>query len=113
MKQSSGPERKETGQSTFGERLLFVIWLGGRVLGVENNKQFAEAIDKGAAQLSKWVREEPRPSWENIKTIAGAVGVEAAWLDDPARAAGSEPPDFAEWLAARREREKRLRRKAR
>lgn len=112
MTQSSGRSGKPPA-STLGERLLFAVWLGGKILGAENSKQFADAIGKGAPQLSKWVKEEPRPSWENVKLIADAVGIDAGWLDDPTRAGTVEPPDFAQWFAARKDREKANRKVAR
>ncbi len=93
-------------RSSFGDRLLFVIWLAGKVLGVDNGKQFAAAIGKGPSQLSRWLNEDPRPNWETIKAIADSVKISAVWLDDPSRADATEPPDFAEWLRARRQRAK-------
>jgi transcriptional regulator with XRE-family HTH domain len=91
--------------SELGERLLFTVWLAGKILGAQNAKQFAEVIGKGAAQLSKWVQGKPRPSWESIKLVADSVGIDPVWLDDPTRAGAAEPADFAQWLAAKRGRE--------
>jgi len=102
VKKDSVHHPQQNGQATFGERLLFVIWLSGKVLGVENAQQFAKAVGKGASQLSRWVREDPRPNWDSIKRVADAVGVDALWLDEPGRKGAVEPPDFPEWLAARR-----------
>jgi transcriptional regulator with XRE-family HTH domain len=104
MTQSSSRGRQAQ-SSTLRERLLFVVWLGGKILGAENSKQFAEVIGKGAPQLSKWINEDPRPSWENIKLIADAVRIDPVWLDAPTRENAVEPTDFAQWIGARRERE--------
>lgn len=101
---SSQPERAEL--SELGERLLFAVWLAGKILGAQNAKQFAEVIDKGAAQLSKWIQGTQRPSWESIKLVADAVQIDPVWLDDPTRPGAVEPPDFDQWFAARRAREK-------
>lgn len=92
--------------STMGDRLLFTIWLAGKVLGVDSAKDFADAIGKGATQVSNWVKGQKRPEWDTIKRIADAVGINAVWLDDPTRSEAVEPPDFAEWIRPRREREK-------
>lgn len=102
MKKVSGVKGKHDQPPTFRERMLFAIWLAGKVLGVENSKQFAKAIGKGASQLSKWVNSNPRPALESIKLIATAVGISAAWLDDPKQPDAREPADFPVWLAARR-----------
>lgn len=107
------PDGKQSDPATLSERLLFAIWLAGKTLGVQNAKQFAEAIGKGAPLLSKWVSGEKRPSWGSLKTVADAVGIDAGWLDDPTRNGAVEPADFAQWLGARRAREKRTRRKGR
>lgn len=104
MTQSSGRPKKGD-ESTLSERLLFAVWLSGKILGTENSKQFAAQIQKGASQLSKWVNESPRPSWENIKLIADAVRISAVWLDDPSRSGAQEPDEFPEWLASRRRRQ--------
>lgn len=107
MQHSSGTRRPSSPPPpSFGDRLTFAIWLAGKVLGVDNAKQFSLAIDKDAAQLSKWVREDPRPGWTNIKAVADAVGIDPLWLDDPSRDGVKEPPDFAQWWAARVERQK-------
>lgn len=117
MRKISGLEEKQDGRpvvkSTFRDRLFFVIWYAGRELGTENMKQFGEAIGKKGTQLSKWAKEEPRPSWESIKAIADVVHLSAAWLDDPDRLEAQEPPEFAGWLAARRQREQREQREKR
>lgn len=105
MKKVSGAQEHNANPSTFRERLLFVIWLSGKVLGVENATQFAQAIGKGASQLSKWVNENPRPEWGSIRSIAEVVGISAAWLDDPMQRDAVEPAEFPEWLAARHSRE--------
>ena len=69
-------------------------------------------LGKGTGQLSSWANENPKPSFENIRLIAETVGVSAAWLDDPTsrEAEGKEPELFAQWLAARRSREKERKR---
>lgn len=90
--------------STFGERLAFAIWLAGKVLGVENAKDFAGVLGKGQPQLSRWLREDPRPAWPTIKQIAEAVDISALWLDDPTARGAIEPEDFGQWLENRRAR---------
>jgi hypothetical protein len=105
VKKESGDQEKQKIPSTFRERMLFVIWLAGKVLGTDNSQQFARALRKGASQLSKWVNENPRPEWESIKKIADTVRVDPMWLDDPIRPGAHVPPDFEEWLTARRERQ--------
>jgi transcriptional regulator with XRE-family HTH domain len=112
VKKVSGSERQQKSPSQFGERLLFVIWLAGKILGVENAKQFAEAIGKGQSQLSRWVKEDPRPEWTTIKRIADSVSVDPLWLDEPSRPGAVEPADFAQWLDARRTRTSPKSRKA-
>jgi transcriptional regulator with XRE-family HTH domain len=111
-KHSSVPTKSSPGGSLFGERLRFVIWLAALRLGVESGKELAAAIGKRQGQLSSWIKEDPRPSFENIRLIAETVGISAAWLDNPeaAEAAGKEPELFAEWLAKRRARAKQRRR---
>lgn len=106
---SGRKERDDEQLSAFGERLLFAIWLAGKVLGVENAKDFAEAIGKDASQLSRWMKESPRPSWGTIKKIADSLGINAQWLDEPTREGASVPDDFPVWLAARRRREAEMR----
>lgn len=106
MKKSSSVIGQENSRpATFADRLLFVIWLAGKELGVENVGQFADAIDKNPTQLSRWIKEDPRPSWDSIKRIADAVSVDAVWLDTPERPGTTEPPDFAKWFAAKLRRE--------
>lgn len=95
-----------------GERLLFVIWLSGKVLGADDSKSFAAAIGKGPTQLSRWVSEKSRPEWDTVKKIAQAVGISAMWLDDPSHPDAIEPPDFATWIIPRRAKQKAARRKA-
>lgn len=112
VKKTSGQETQQNRPSAFGERLLFVIWLAGKVLGVENSKQFAAAVGKGPSQLSRWVREDPRPGWETIKSLADAVSIDPLWLDEPTRQGAREPADFPQWLQARRQREHPQRRRA-
>jgi transcriptional regulator with XRE-family HTH domain len=104
VKKLSDVDEKEKAPSTFGERLLFAIWLSAKTLGTDNSKQFARAIGKGAPQLSKWVNEKPRPEWPSIKKIADAVGIDPLWLDEPTREGAKEPDDFPAWLRARRKR---------
>lgn len=94
MKRSSSRDEKSSSDD-LGERLLFAVWLGGKILGTTNSKQFAEVIGKGAAQLSKWIQGKPRPSWESIKLVADAVQIDAVWLDEPQRPGAIEPPDYA------------------
>lgn len=105
VSKSSKSSSKRISPPSLRDRLLFVIWLAGRELGVENAKQFAEAIDKDPTQLSQWVREEKRPSWASIKKVADAVGVSPLWLDEPTREGAVEPEDFQRWLISRRKRE--------
>lgn len=107
MKQSSSGASKQNAPASLGERLLFAVWLAGKKLGVESSKQFAEEIEKGAPQLSRWVTGEQTPSWASIKIVADAVGIDPVWLDDPAREGAKEPADFAEWIVARRTRERK------
>lgn len=107
MKQSSSLASKQNAPASLGERLLFSIWLAGKKLGTENSKQFAAEIEKGAPQLSRWVTGEQIPSWASIKIVADAVGIDPVWLDDPTRDGAKEPPDFGEWIAARRARERK------
>ena len=96
------PVTQENEPPSFGERLTFAIWLAGKVLGVENSEQFARAAQKGPSQLSKWIREDPRPNWESINALAKAVQIDPVWLDDPTRPNAIEPLDFPQWIAARR-----------
>jgi transcriptional regulator with XRE-family HTH domain len=110
--QNTGHGRQSERPATFGERLLFAIWLGGKVLGTDNTKEFAEAIGKNGSQVSKWIAEDPRPGWDSIKAVATAVGIDPAWLDDPQAQRAEVPADFPQWIAARRERERQSRRKA-
>ena len=109
--QSSSSDGKQLAPSTLSERLLFAVWLAGKTLGAQNGKQFAEEIGKGAPLLSRWITGEKRPNWDSLKTVADAVGISAIWLDDPTRPEAVEPPDFGQWLIARRARERRLREK--
>jgi transcriptional regulator with XRE-family HTH domain len=102
--QSSIQVSQKESPSSFGERLGFVIWLAGKVLGVDSGKQFAQAIGKRSSQLSRWLKEDPRPEWATIKRMADAVGVSPMWLDEPTANGAVEPDDFPEWLVARRRR---------
>jgi transcriptional regulator with XRE-family HTH domain len=107
------PLTQENEPPSFGERLTFAIWLAGKVLGVENSEQFARAAKKGPSQLSKWAREDPRPNWDSIKALAEAVQIDPVWLDDSTRPNAIEPPDFPQWIAARRQRAQQTRPKRR
>lgn len=111
-KSSAGAAKRSDPASQFGERLRFVIWFAALKLGVESGKDLAAVIGKNPGQLSGWANEDPRPAWENIRLIADTVGVSAAWLDNPdaTDAQGKEPELFAEWLAHRRARERRVKR---
>lgn len=111
-KSSSASAQSREPASEFGERLRFVIWFAGLQLGVESGKDLAAVLGKGSGQLSSWVNESPRPSFENIRLIAETVGVSPAWLDNPTSrdAEGKEPELFAAWLAKRRAREKQRKR---
>lgn len=109
VSEKSSSDNQDDSPSTIGERLLFCTWLSAKVLGTESQREFARAIGKGGTQLSKWIAEDPRPSWDSIKAIADALGINAAWLDEPGRG-GDVPRDFPEWLAARRRRQAELRR---
>ena len=111
---SAGTTKPRDQGSQFGERLRFVVWLAALRLGIESGKDLAAALDKRPGQLSSWIKEDPRPSFDNIRLIAETVGVSAAWLDNPLSpdAEGKEPEKFAEWLAARRARSKHQRKRA-
>lgn len=111
VRKSSESADKRIRLPSLRERLLFVIWLAGRELGVDSQQSFAQAIDKDPTQLSQWVREEKRPSWDSIKRVADAVSVDAEWLDDPTRQGAAEPPDFQKWFVSRLKRESEERRK--
>lgn len=78
------------------------MWWSALKLGTWTGKEFALKVGKLETQISGWVREDPKPGWEIIKLIAGAVDVSPAWLDDPRTAGAEEPELFAEWLTARR-----------
>lgn len=101
--ESSGDQQSTRLESTIGDRLRFVIWFAALRLGAWTSKEFAAAVGKAESQLSRWVRDAPRPDWSNTKDIAGKVGVSAAWLDDPASPDAQEPELFQPWLRARRE----------
>lgn len=112
MKVSSAEKQKNHSDSTFGDRLRFVIWLSAYNLGTESGKELASVIGKRPDQLSKWVKEDPRPEFGNIRLIAEAVGVNALWLDNPAATNAVEPEMWSEWYAqrlARRAAQKRKR----
>jgi len=87
----------------FGDRLRFVVWLSAQTLGVDSGKELAAVLKKGSGQLSSWVNEKPRPSWDNIRLIADTVGVNARWLDDPMSKDAVEPELFAAWWKPRAE----------
>jgi transcriptional regulator with XRE-family HTH domain len=106
VSKSSGRERtKKERPPTLRERLLFVVWLAGREVGTDGSGDFAQAIGKDPTQLSRWVKERERPSWDSIKRLADAVGIDAVWLDEPTRSGAVEPPDFPRWYASRLKRE--------
>lgn len=95
-------DKKKPVPSSFGDRLKFVIWLSALRLGTWSAKEFARALDKSEAQFPKWAKEDPKPAWPTIKSLATPVGVQAAWLDDPDLPGAQEPELFQDWLAARR-----------
>lgn len=79
------------------------MWWAGQSLGVWNGKEFALVMGKQDTQISRWLREDPKPTWEIIKEFAVRVGVSPTWLDDP-KTPGAKPPElFEQWLRARRE----------
>jgi len=86
---------------SFGDRLRFAVWLSGKTLGVDSAKELAGVLGKGGGQLSSWVNENPRPSWENIKLIGEMIGVNPTWLDDPSSKDAKEPTDWAGWWEPR------------
>ena len=95
-------------RSSLGDRLRFVIWLAALRLGVQDQKDFAAAIERSPTQLSTWLAEKPRPAFETIRLIAGAVDISAAWLDDPMSRDAREPELWPQWYAARLERLREL-----
>lgn len=95
---------------TFGERLRFAIWLSAKNLGTESAKELSEVLGKKQGQISSWIKEDPRPAYENIKLIAERIGISAAWLDDPLSPDAREPELWPEWFAARRGRDDQRRR---
>lgn len=88
--------------STYGERLRFVMWLAELELGVSSGKDFALAAGKRENQISRWLKEDPKPGWEITKGLAILAGVSPAWLDDPLTPGATEPELFGRWLDARR-----------
>lgn len=104
--------KKQTIPPGFGDRLRFVIWLSALRLGTDSAKELSAVLGKGSNQLSKWVMENPKPSYATTKRIAEAVGVSPSWLDDPASSDAREPELFAQWWAARQERAKPARKHA-
>ena len=98
--------RKQNHPASFGDRLRFVIWLSALRLGTDSAKELSEVLGKGKNQLSKWVAENPKPGFPTIKRIADVVGVSPSWLDDPTSSDAREPEFFAEWYAARLERQR-------
>lgn len=92
---------------TIGDRLRFVAWFAALKLGVDSGQELAALLGGAKNQFSKWVNENPRPSWESIKRIATTVGINAAWLDDPSLPGAVEPEDWAEWWGNRQGRVRR------
>ena len=104
MMKVSSPKKQKRSVSTFGDRLRFVIWLSAYNLGTESGKELAQVIGKRPDQLSKWLKEDPRPEWDNIRLIAETVGVSALWLDQPESVEAIEPEMWGEWYAKRQAR---------
>lgn len=106
------PASRTPSSPTFGDRLRFVVWLAALNLGVESGQELAAAMGTAKNQVSKWLNEKPRPSWDSIKLIAKTVGIDAAWLDDPALPGAQEPTLWGEWWEKRQEYQGRSRRGA-
>ncbi len=111
-KETSPGKQNEPQPPPFGERLKFVIWLSAFRLGLDSAKDLAEVLGKRPDQLSRWVKEDPRPSYDTIKLIAEKVEISAPWLDDPKSPDAREPELWKEWWSRRRPAKKAARKRA-